>query len=347
MSIKLLRDLSNAFGPSGDEGEVREILRNELESHADEVRVDMLGNILFYHNGKDSYPRIMLSAHMDEVGVFVTFVEGGGFLRFETVGGIPSSILPGQRLLLKGNCGNFKGVIGTKPPHLMSAEEQNKATPVEDLFIDVGAENCDKAKAKGMGIGTLGVYDTEFVELGDGYVRGKAFDDRAGCAVLAEVFRELRDSPYNFVAVGSVQEELGMRGAHTATWHVEPDYGLALEGTFAADVPGTRPDRMSASLKCGPVITIRDRSVVTHPSVLKALVDVGQEKDIPFQFKKVPAGGTDAGVIHLTRGGVASGVVSVPCRYIHGPAAVTHIDDLKNTVCLVAEFIRRISAGET
>lgn len=342
--IKLLENLSNAFGPSGCEEEVSEILRKELEDYADEVRVDKLGNILFYHNGKEGSPKIMLSAHMDEVGFLITFIENEGFLRFEPLGGIPNNLLPGQRILLRGNKGDLHGIIGTKPPHIMGADEQNKVIPVEDLFIDIGAESADTAKNKGADIGIVGVFDVKFTELGEGYFRGKALDDRAGCTVLASVFKSLKDSPYNLVAVGSVQEELGLRGARTATWQVDPDYGLALEGTFAADVPGTRPDRTSASLKKGPVVTIMDKSVVAHPTVLKTLINVGKEKSILFQFKKLPMGGTDAGAIHLTRAGVPSGTVAVPCRYIHGPASIMHMDDLKNTVDLVTEFVKVISS---
>ncbi len=188
-----------------------------------------------------------------------------------------------------------------------------------------------------------GVFDIEFEELGGGYVRGKAFDDRAGCTVLAEVFKALKDSPYNITAVGTVQEEVGLRGARTAAWQIDPDYGLAIEGTFAADVPGSRPDRTSAKLKGGPVITIVDRTTITHPKILSTLVTLGEEQSIPFQFKKVPTGGTDAGAIHLSKAGVPSGTVALPCRYIHGPASVAHIDDLTNTITLVTEFVKKIS----
>jgi endoglucanase len=344
--LRLLKELSNAFGPSGDEEDPRRLLEKELEKFADETRVDKLGNVFFFHHGKEACPRVMLSAHMDEVGFIITFVENEGFLRFETLGGITSNILPGQRILLRAGKSYVKGIIGTKPPHIIAPDEQNKVTPVEDLFIDVGAENPDAAERKGVDVGVLGVFDVEFADLGGGYLRGKAFDDRAGCAVLAQVFKSLKDSPYNVVAVGSVQEELGLRGARTAAWQVDPDYALALEGTFAADVPGTRPDRTSAKLKGGPVITMLDRTVFTHPTVLKTLVRGAKGKRIPYQFKKVPMGGTDAGAIHLTKAGVPSGTVAVPCRYIHGPAAVTHVDDLKNTVAIVKEFVRTISGKQ-
>jgi endoglucanase len=342
--IKLFQKLSNAFGPSGNEEDVVAILRKELERHADETRVDKLGNVLFYHHGKKGYPKVMLSAHMDEVGFIITFIEENGFLRFDVLGGITNNVIPGQRILFRVDKGYLKGMVGTKPPHIMTPEELSKIIPKEDLFIDIGADSVKQAQEKGADVGVMGVFDVEFTDLGDGYFRGKAFDDRAGCTVLAEVFKALKDSPYNIVAVGSVQEELGMRGARTAAWQVDPDYGLALEGTFVADVPGTRPDRVSSKIKGGPVLTILDRTTFTHPQVLKALIKAGREKSIPFQFKKVLMGGTDAGAIHLTKAGVPSGTVAVPCRYIHGPASIIHFDDLKHTVRLVTEFVKTISA---
>jgi len=344
--IRLLATLSNAFGPPGNEEEVREILKKELGEYADEVRADKLGNIFFFHHGRKRYPNVMLAGHMDEVAFIVTFIEKDGFLRFQTLGGITSNIMPGQMILLRAGKSYLKGIIGTKPPHIMAEEEQKKIIPIEDLFIDIGAESLEEAKHRGVDIGTTGVFDAKFAELGGGYVRGKAFDDRTGCTVLIEVFRAMKASPYNLVAVGTVQEEVGLRGARTAAWQIDPDYGLALEGTFAADVPGSRPDRISAKLKDGPVVTIMDRTTITHPTILNTLIKLGKEKSIPFQFKKVPMGGTDAGAIHLTKAGVPSGTVAVPCRYIHGPASITHIDDLRNTVALVTEFVKAISELE-
>jgi putative aminopeptidase FrvX len=343
MDLELLRRLSDAFGPPGAEEEPREILKAELEGVADEVRVDKLGNIFFHHRGESGSPLVMLAAHTDEVALLTTFIEESGFLRFHTLGGISAGLMPGQRFVFRGREGPVKGLIGTKPPHIMTEEERKKPPEMEALFVDVGAESREAAEGKGCHIGMTGVFDVGFTELGGGYVRGKAFDDRAGCAVMAAVFKELRDSSCNLVAVGTVQEEVGLRGARTAAWQAEPDYGLALEGTFAADVPGSSPHRMSAGLRKGPVVTIADRSVIAHPTVLKALMEAAEAGGIPYQFKKIPSGGTDAGAIHLTKAGVPSGTVAVPCRYIHGPAAVTHVDDLENTARLVRAFVERIS----
>lgn len=343
MDIELLRRLSDAFGPPGAEDEPREILKADLEGVADEVRVDKLGNVFFYHRGDDAAPVVMLAAHTDEVALLTTYIEEKGFLRFHTLGGIPAGILPGQRLVFKGRKGPLRGIIGTKPPHIMTEEERKKPADMASLFVDVGAESREAAEEKGCHIGMTGVFDVEFTELGGGYLRGKAFDDRAGCFVMAEAFKELVGHPCNVVAVGTVQEEVGLRGARTSAWQVEPDYGLALEGTFAADIPGSSPHQTSAGLRKGPVVTIADRSVIAHPKVLQSIMDAAEAESIPYQFKKIPSGGTDAGAIHLTKAGVPSGTVATPCRYIHGPAAVAHVEDLENTIRLVKAFVKRIS----
>lgn len=345
MDLELLRKLSDAFGPPGAEEEPREILLAELKGVADEARVDKLGNVFFYHRGDPGAPLVMLAAHTDEVALLTTFIEEAGFLRFHTLGGIPEGLLPGQRFVFRGRKGQLRGIVGTKPPHIMTEEERKKPPVMDALFVDIGAESREAAEGKGCHIGMTGVFDVEFTELGGGYVRGKAFDDRAGCAVMATVFKGLRDSPCNIVAVGTVQEEVGLRGARTAAWQAEPDYGLALEGTFAADMPGSSPHQISAGLRKGPVVTIADRSVIAHPKVLQTLMEAAEAGGIPYQFKKIPSGGTDAGAIHLTKAGIPSGTVAVPCRYIHGPAAVTHVEDLDNTARLVKAFVERISTS--
>jgi endoglucanase len=343
MNIELLRGLSNAFGPPGQEEEPREILKTELEEFADDVNVDVMGNIFFHHRGERGYPKIMLDAHTDEVAFITTYINDRGFLRFSTLGEIPANIMPGQRIIMKGRKGYLRGIVGTKPPQVMKEEEQMKPVSVEELFIDVGAESGEAALEKGCHVGMTGVFDVEFTELGGGYLRGKAFDCRAGCAVMAWAFKALKGSPYTVVAVGAVQEEVGLRGARTAAWQVEPDFALALEGTFAVDVPGSRPEHTVSRLKGGPVLTIADRYLITHPKVLQTLSDAAEAEAIPYQFKKPTMGGTDAGAIHLTKRGVPSGVVSVPCRYIHGPASIAHMDDLRHTTRLVEAFVRHVS----
>jgi endoglucanase len=342
MNIELLKRLSNAFGPPGYETEPRTILREELENYADSVSVDKLGNIIFNHQGDKDAPKIMLAAHMDEVAFLITHIEDTGFLRFHTWG-IVDTVLPGQRVLLKGKKGDLYGILGTKPPHVLSEAERNKPVSRDDMFLDIGATTKEEAEAKGSYIGMLGVFDVEFKELGEGYLWGKAFDDRVGCYVMAEVFKWVKDKPYNLVAVGTVQEEVGLRGSKTAAWQVNPDYGIALENTFAVDMPGVPPHKQSSSLKKGPVVTVADRSVIAHPKVLGSILEAAEAEQISYQFKQVPRGGTDAGSIHLTKAGIPSGTISNPCRYIHGPCGITTIEDIENTIRLVKAFIKRIS----
>jgi endoglucanase len=343
MDTELLERLSNSFGPPGFEDEPREILKEALEDDVDEVKVDRLGNIFFRLRGDEERPLVMLAAHTDEVALLITHIDEDGFLRFHTLGGIPEREMPGQRFLFKGREGMIKGIIGTKPPHIMKEEEKKKVVPMEDLFIDVGANSREEAEAKGCHIGMTGVFDVEFTKLGDGFIRGKAFDDRVGCVVMTETLRRLKGTGVNVVGVGTVQEEVGLRGARTAAWQIYPEYGIALEGTFAADVPGSAPHQRSTSVGKGPVITIADRSVIAHPRIVKTMLEVAEEEGIPNQFKKVPRGGTDAGAIHLVKGGVPSGTLSCPCRYIHGPSAITHVEDIENAIKLLTAFIRRIS----
>ena len=342
MNKQLLEKLSNAFGPPGNEIEPRNILIEELQDYADEVKVDKLGNVFFYHKGEEEAPVIMLAAHTDEVGLLITDIDDNGFLRFHPWG-IVEAVLPGQRIQLRGRNGTLYGILGTKPPHVLSDEERKKSIPLEELFIDIGASNREMAEAKGAFIGMTGVFDVHFKDLGDGYLWGKAFDDRVGCYVMAEVFKWVKDKPYNIVAVGTVQEEVGLRGSKTAAWQVDPDYGLALENTFAVDMPGVPSHKQSAALHKGPVVTIADRSVIAHPKVLGSIMEAAKAEGIEYQFKKIPSGGTDAGSIHLTKAGIPSGTIANPCRYIHGPCGITTEEDIEKTVSLVKAFIKRIS----
>ncbi len=341
MNIDLLERLSNAYGPPGFEDEAREILRKELEDFADETLVDKLGNIIFRHRGRKGGPLVMIAAHMDEVGFLVRHIEDQGYLRLHAWGVVPN-LLPGQRLLFRGRTADLMGVVGTKPPHIMSEEERKKPVVLDDLFVDIGTCTREEAEARGAYVGMTGVFDVDFVDLGDGYVRGKALDDRVGCLVMIEVFKWLKSSKLNVVAVGTIQEEVGLRGSKTAAYQINPDYGLALEGTFAVDMPGMAPHMIPATLKKGPVVTIADSSVIAHPKVFKAIVDAAEAGGIPYQFKKIPSGGTDAGSIHLTRGGIPSGTIAVPCRDIHGPAAITSTEDIDNTISLVKAFLESI-----
>ena len=341
LDISLLERLSNAIAPSGYEGEVVGIIREELADMVDEIHIDEFGNVLAFLKGSD--PRILLDAHTDEVSFLITHIEGNGVLRFYTLGSIDPRVAYGQRVVLKGEKGLVRGFIGAKAPHLLKKEELQKVPDYSELFIDIGAESKEEALSMGIKPGTVGTFDSKFVRLTENRIMGKAFDDRVGVFVIISVLKMLKDSDVNVVAAFSTQEEVGLRGARLTAWKSDAKYGLALECTAASDVPGTPEHLYSTSLGKGPAITIADRSVIAHPKIVRLLIETAEENDIPYQFKSVVAGGTDAGVISLTKGGIPSGVVSVPARYIHGPAAIADLRDIENTISLVYHFVKKIS----
>jgi endoglucanase len=345
-TIELLRTITDAFGPSGFEDEPREVIRGMVEPLADEVKVDTLGNLLVTKRGK-SDTTFMLDAHMDEIGFMVTWIEEGGFLRFQPIGGWDARIIPSHALTILSDDGTkIKGAIGTPPPHVLRPEDRDKPFKIEDLFVDIGADSADEVRARGIRIGSPAVIHYPFEQLGEHRVMAKALDDRAGCAVMVRTLEALQgvDLDVTFVAAFTVQEEVGLRGAGTAAWQIDPDIAIALEGTIAADVPGVPAPRQPTRQGKGPSIRIMDSGMIGIPKMIRALATTAEEAGIPFQYQVPAPGGTDAGAIHRTRSGVLSGAVSTPCRYIHAPCSIMRLDDFENTVRLVTEFVRRCPA---
>ncbi len=340
-SVEVLRELSDGFGVAGFEDEVRERIVELVEPLVDEIRTDALGNLIAFRHGSD--PRtLMLDAHMDEVGFIVQWIDDNGYLRFAPIGGWDERIVPGHRVVLQTRDGTKRhGVIGTAPPHIVSPEERKKPISMENMFIDVGATSKDEAAAMGIRIGDPLTIHYPFTELRDGYVTGKAFDDRAGCTVLIETARRLAEHELGMnVAFSFVfGEELGLRGARTAAFQLEPSLAIALEGTIGADMPGVPPERQPVRLGQGPAISVADRSIVVSRRIVAVLEAVAEKASIPYQYKLPTYGGTDAGAIHLTRGGVLAGVISVPCRYIHSPISTLRVEDLENTIALTTALV--------
>ena len=334
----ILKELSEAFGVSGNEDDVRAIVLDAVREHVDEVKVDALGNVLAFKRGTGRQRmRVMLAAHMDEVGLMVVGHDNDGFLRVRSVGGIDPRLLPGT--LLQVGSERIYGVIGVKPIHLLK-ENADKVAKLEDLVVDVGAKSKDEAR-KLAPLGTYATFATRFRELGP-TVRGKAFDDRAGCAVLVELLRGERFR-FDFHAVFTVQEEVGLRGARVAAYAIEPDCAFALEGTVADDMPRDKDVSPTTELGQGPAITVMDRSFIADRRLVRLLTSTAGELDIPYQIKQPGIGGTDAGAIHLTREGVPSVTVAVPCRYIHSPVALLSLDDFNNTVRLMRASLARLT----
>lgn len=334
MFLKKLADLPSV---SGNEGAVRKAIIEELKGHPLEWKTDTMGNLLVRKEGKSphsSRQRIMLAAHMDEVGLMVVSVEKSGHLKFRPVGGIDIRVLVSKRVRI-GEKG-IPGVIGSKAIHLQKPEERRKPMDLDQLYIDIGAKDKEEAE-KHVQIGEYVSFDTECISIGDGCLRGKAFDDRAGCSLLLELLLE-RDGP-PFDCAFTVQEEVGLRGARVAAFTLEPQLALALEATAAADTPGTKEERSAAVLGRGPAISFMDRTLIVDRGIFRSLIEAGEKAGVPFQFRRFTGGGTDAGAMALSREGVRAGVVAVPCRYIHSPCGVLKESDMRHTLALMRAWL--------
>ncbi len=339
--VEKLQTLSDAFGVAGFEDEVRDLIREMVAPYVDGYEVDPLGNLICWRG--QGQP-VMLDAHMDEVGFMVRWIEKDGFLRLTALGSWDERILLGHRVVIRTRSGEKKlGVIGVTPPHILSEGERQKVVPLEELFVDVGARSREEAQALGFRVGDPATIHYPFAHIRDGYVTGKAFDDRAGCLVAIEALRLTAEEklPYKLVVNFAVCEEGGLRGARTAAYRIGPKLALALEGTIGADMPGVPEAKQPVRLGQGPAITLADRSITVNPRLVRFLERVAEEENIPYQYKLPAYGSTDAGPIHLERGGTLAGVVSVPCRYIHSPVSTLLLSDLEATIKLVASFLRR------
>jgi len=342
----ILEKLSNEVGPSGREKAIRALIKAEIAELADRVEVDALGNLLAFKAGDGPEPRLklMVSAHMDEIGFMVLHIEKSGLVRFGRVGGLDGRMLLSKRVVIGDD--KTPGIIGLKPHHLTSDDEDERVPDIDDLAIDLGAED-DKAAGAKVKVGDYGTYATRFTALSDDpawpTVRGKAFDDRAGCTALIGLLAQRY--PVDLYAVFTVQEEVGLRGARVAGYRVAPDAAIALEGTVCDDTPKAPDEDVSpvTQLGAGPAVTLMDRSLVSHPGMVRLLQETAAAEGIAIQYKQPALGGTDSGAIHLTRAGVPAVTVAIPCRYIHSPASILNLNDLTDTVKLVAAALQRVT----
>ena len=341
-TVETLRTLSDAIGISGFEDEVRDLIRERVTGLVDEVRTDTLGNLICTRHGSGPLT-LMLDAHMDEVGFLISYIEPNGFLRFAPIGGWDPRIIPSHSMTVIADDGRrVNGVIGVPPPHITPPADRERPHKMDDLFVDAGASSADEVASMGIRIGSPAVIAYPFESLSANIVRGKALDDRAGCAILIETLEAIKgeDLDVTVVANFAVAEEVGLRGAETAAYQIEPDFALAIEGTIAADTPGTSPAKQPTGFGKGPAISVLDNSMIVSSRMVTALTGIANDERLPWQFKVPAPGGTDAGAIHRSRGGVLAGVVSVPCRYIHSPLSLMRLDDFANTVKLVTAFVR-------
>ena len=326
---KLLQTLTETFGPSGYEDEVRSIIRREIESLADKVRVDTLGNLIAHKRptkrAKDSR-KVMVAAHMDEIGVIVSHVDEHGFVRFAPVGGVfRRYVLGGRVRFLNGT----QGIIGFD-----RLDNVNELPTLDKVYIDVGATSLRDCPVK---IGDVAAFDRQFSDLGNRLV-AKSMDDRAGVLVAIEALRTLRSSPHDVYFVFTTQEEVGTRGAATSAYGVDPDVGIALDVTPAADTPNAL--RMEMALGKGPCIKIQDAGMIADPRVVQWMIRAAEKNRIPYQREVLLMGSTDARAIQLTRAGVPAGCISIPVRYVHSPSEMVDYSDVQNAVRLLTAVLR-------
>jgi tetrahedral aminopeptidase len=340
----LLKELSEAIGVSGDESAVRKIILDAIKDHVTDIHIDAVGNLTCIKKGTgDSNLRVMLAAHMDEIGFMVTGYESNGTLRFTNVGGIDDRILPGMRVKVGED--SLPGVIMWKPIHLGNDQEVKK---LKDLRIDMGFTSKSAVEGK-VKRGARIAFDSYYAEISETMVRGKAFDDRVGCALLIDI---LQGEPYpvDVAAAFTVQEEIGVRGAKVVSARLQPHVAFALEGTTAHDVPNAdaNPDddtvtNPGCKLGAGPVLTVMDSGLIVPPKILQFLRNTAETNKIPYQLKTVRGGRTDAAIFHTANGGIPSGVISVPCRYIHSPTAFMNKVDYDHTLQLLRATLNHIS----
>lgn len=333
--LKLLEELCSLYGVSGNEGPVRQKLCDLLTPFADRIETDALGNLLVYKQGKQRpKTRLMISAHMDEIGLIVTHITDDGLLKFAAVGGIDNRILCGKQVMVNGHY----GVIGGKPVHLMKGEEREKAVAVDDLSIDIGAMNRAQAE-QAVSLGDKVGFVSDFDRSGN-KVRARALDDRAGCAIVAGLVQS--ELAYDMTFVFCVQEEIGLRGARVAAYQVQPQAAIVVECTTAADLSGVGAGKQVCRLGEGPVVPFMDRSTIYDREYYELAFRLARENGLLCQTKQRIAGGNDAGAIHVSRGGVRTVSVSVPCRYLHSPMGMIAQEDFhaaQTLTALLAEHI--------
>lgn len=319
---KLIKRLTEEYGPSGCEERVVEAIKEEIAPYVDELRVDNLGSLIAVKKGDGA--RVMLAGHMDEIGLIITHIDKKGFLRFSTVGGVSAGRLNGMRVVFKDS---QVGTIGL----------EKTGNTIDKMYIDIGTTSKEEAETK-VSIGDFAVFRQDCVDLGNRVI-AKAMDDRIGCVVMIEAAKRLKDCPNEVHFVFTVQEELGCRGAGTAAYAIDPDMAIALDVTRTGDTPESAT--MEVSLGKGAAIKLKDSGVVTHPKVRDIMVNTAKEFDIPYQLEILDGGATDAGPMQRTRGGVPAGVISIPSRYVHSPSEMIDMGDTEACVKLLAAILEK------
>ncbi|MFB4159792.1 M42 family metallopeptidase [Geomicrobium sp. JSM 1781026] len=344
---QMLKDLTDANGVPGNERESREVMQKYITPFADEVTTDNLGSLIAKKTGTAGGPKVMVAGHLDEIGFMVTQIDDKGFIKFQPLGGWWEQVMLAQRVNIMTKKGNIVGVIGSKPPHILPAEQRKKMVDKKDMFIDIGASSKEEAESFGVKPGDSVVPICDFTVMNnEKLLMAKAWDNRIGCALAIEVLKQLKDvdHPNEVYGVGTVQEEVGLRGAKTSAAAIEPDIGFSVDVGIAGDTPGVSKSDAQAEIGKGPQILVYDASLISHKGLRDLVVDTAEAENIPYQFDAMAAGGTDGGAIQLTANGVPALSICIPTRYIHTHAGILHQDDFENAAKLIVSVIKKLDA---
>jgi putative aminopeptidase FrvX len=322
----LIQKLTETFSPSSHESAIREMIRGEVEAFADEIRVDALGNLILRKGTKGKNgKRIMLAAHMDEIGLIATHIDEKGFIRFTNIGGVlPHTMLSGRVRFANGT----QGVIGVE-----EYWHSDKFPSLRECYIDIGATSAKDCPIK---VGDVAAFERPFLDLGKRLI-AKSMDDRIGCAVIIETLRSLKASPHELVFVFTTQEEIGTRGATTSAFGIDPDIGLSVDVTLTGDTPKHR--HMAISLGKGPAVKVKDAGMLADPHIVEWMCTTAEKRHIPYQREVLEGGTTDARAIQMARSGVPAGCLSIPCRYVHTPSEMVDYEDVQNSVKLLTALL--------
>lgn len=332
----LLKKLCDAFGVSGCEGEIRDIIIPEIKEYCDEIKIDSMGSVIALKRGRNHEKKVMLAAHMDEVGFIISGVTEKGYLEFKTVGGIDTRVIISKNVVVGKN--KIPGVIGVKAIHLQSKSEREEVPKVKSLYIDIGAKDKEDA-LKYVNLGDYAAFATKYADFGDNCIKAKAIDDRAGCYVLTKLIKE--PAEYDTYFCFTVQEEVGLRGARTAAYRIKPDIALVLEATTCADVHNTPEQSRVTDLGGGAVISFMDSGTIVNRDYIEFLKRISD--GVKIQYKKTTLGGNDAGAIHQTGSGIKTASLSIPCRYLHSPVGIASKSDIGAMEELAKRFLKRVN----
>lgn len=324
LDLDLLKKIVATYSPAGNEAKISNLIEEEIKDYVDEIYTDALGNLIARKKGEGK--KVLLAGHMDQIGLMVTYIDDSGFIRFTNIGGISPSVTYSQRVIFENGT---VGVIGCEKIDSL------KDLTLDKLFIDIGASSKEEAEKK-VSIGDMCVYYSEVI-MDDKNIISPALDDRIGCFIMIEILKSLKTSKNDIYYVFTVQEEVGTRGAKTAGYSIEPDMAISFDVTATGDTPKAR--LMAVKLGKGPAIKIKDNSILCHPKVKNLMIKKAEENSIPYQLEVLEFGGTDSGAIHLTRSGVPSGVISIPCRYIHSTCEMVSISDVSNIIDLSIKIL--------